>query len=358
MGGRHWRGGLGDQLYRVTQHGAAWLTSQLSSHSVLTATCTVLPPLQNLALNVAEKGFNISVYNRSGAAHSMAVGAAAVGGRAGQLPRANAGTGRSPCLTLATACAGDKTDAAVARAQKEGVGAHLRGYHDLKDFVASLERPRCVPLCAWRWQAVWLPALGHGTRGAAALPPLHAWAQEPHCCGWPAGGHCPDVSVTEGMAPPPLRSRIIILVKAGKPVDSTIEQLTQYLEPGDIIIDGGNEWCDRWVARARRPDGRLTGSALHRPDQRPALAACLPGSCRVWARASRAGAPRSPGLAHPRANRRLPARHLLAGMRTPSGGRRRSLRRASSTSAWASAVARRARATVRIRAGGTRKATC
>ena len=57
---------------------------------------------QNLALNVAEKGFDISVYNRSG----------------------------------------DKTDAAVARAQKEGVGARLHGYHDLKDFVQSLERPR------------------------------------------------------------------------------------------------------------------------------------------------------------------------------------------------------------------------
>jgi 6-phosphogluconate dehydrogenase len=58
--------------------------------------------LQNLALNIAEKGFSISVYNRSG----------------------------------------DKTDAAVARATKEGVGERLLGYKDLKDFVASLERPR------------------------------------------------------------------------------------------------------------------------------------------------------------------------------------------------------------------------
>ena len=60
--------------------------------------------LQNLALNVAEKGFSISVYNRSG----------------------------------------DKTDAAVSRAQKEGVGSRLHGFHELKDFVQSLERPRCV----------------------------------------------------------------------------------------------------------------------------------------------------------------------------------------------------------------------
>jgi 6-phosphogluconate dehydrogenase len=39
--------------------------------------------------------------------------------------------------------------------------------------------------------------------------------------------------------------RVIILVKAGSPVDQTIEQLSKYMEPGDIIIDGGNEW---WVS--------------------------------------------------------------------------------------------------------------
>lgn len=36
--------------------------------------------------------------------------------------------------------------------------------------------------------------------------------------------------------------RVIILVQAGAPVDSTIDNLCQYMEPGDIIIDGGNEW--------------------------------------------------------------------------------------------------------------------
>jgi 6-phosphogluconate dehydrogenase len=34
--------------------------------------------------------------------------------------------------------------------------------------------------------------------------------------------------------------RIILLVKAGSPVDDMIKQLTPLLEPGDIIIDGGN----------------------------------------------------------------------------------------------------------------------
>ncbi|MGD2028040.1 MAG: decarboxylating NADP(+)-dependent phosphogluconate dehydrogenase [Anaerolineales bacterium] len=34
--------------------------------------------------------------------------------------------------------------------------------------------------------------------------------------------------------------RVMLMVKAGKPVDLTIEKLVPLLEPGDIIIDGGN----------------------------------------------------------------------------------------------------------------------
>src|SRR5947208_1944510 len=34
--------------------------------------------------------------------------------------------------------------------------------------------------------------------------------------------------------------RIMLMVKAGQPVDEFIEQLIPHLEPGDIIIDGGN----------------------------------------------------------------------------------------------------------------------
>lgn len=33
-----------------------------------------------------------------------------------------------------------------------------------------------------------------------------------------------------------------MLVQAGAPVDSTIDKLLEDMEPGDIIIDGGNEW--------------------------------------------------------------------------------------------------------------------
>lgn len=39
--------------------------------------------------------------------------------------------------------------------------------------------------------------------------------------------------------------RVMMLVKAGLPVDSMIESIVPYLEPGDIIIDGGNsEYTD------------------------------------------------------------------------------------------------------------------
>ena len=34
--------------------------------------------------------------------------------------------------------------------------------------------------------------------------------------------------------------RVMLMVKAGAPVDEFIEQLLPHLEPGDIVIDGGN----------------------------------------------------------------------------------------------------------------------
>src|SRR5688572_32535092 len=34
--------------------------------------------------------------------------------------------------------------------------------------------------------------------------------------------------------------RVMLMVKAGKPVDEFIEQILPHLDPGDIIIDGGN----------------------------------------------------------------------------------------------------------------------
>lgn len=103
---------------------------------------------QNFALNVAEKGFDIAVYNRSY----------------------------------------DKTEACVRRAEKEGLGKNLHGFKDLKEFIVSLERPR----------------------------------------------------------------RVMMLVKAGAPVESTIDLLMPLLEKGDIIIDGGNEWYENTEHRQKK----------------------------------------------------------------------------------------------------------
>ncbi|CAN4095222.1 unnamed protein product [Withania somnifera] len=99
---------------------------------------------QNLALNIAEKGFPISVYNRTTS----------------------------------------KVDETVDRAQNEGQ-LPLIGQYNPRDFVLSIQRPRSI----------------------------------------------------------------IILVKAGAPVDQTIAALGEYMEPGDTIIDGGNEWYENTERR-------------------------------------------------------------------------------------------------------------
>eukprot|EP00803_Ostreobium_quekettii_P009269 evm.model.scf_254EXC.8 EVM.evm.TU.scf_254EXC.8 scf_254EXC:52995-58130(+) len=100
---------------------------------------------QNFALNVAEKGFRISVYNRSPAG----------------------------------------VEAAVSRSKKEGLEERLTGFDNIPDFVASLEKPR----------------------------------------------------------------RVMILVRAGAPVDAVIESVSEHMEEGDIIIDGGNEWYENTERR-------------------------------------------------------------------------------------------------------------
>lgn len=101
---------------------------------------------QNLALNIAEKGFPISVYNRTTS----------------------------------------KVDETVERAKAEG-NLPLYGFHDPESFVQSIQKPRVI----------------------------------------------------------------IMLVKAGAPVDQTIKTLSAYLEKGDCIIDGGNEWYENTERREK-----------------------------------------------------------------------------------------------------------
>jgi 6-phosphogluconate dehydrogenase len=53
--------------------------------------------------------------------------------------------------------------------------------------------------------------------------------------------------------------KVIILVQAGSPVDETIAKLADFMEAGDIIIDGGNEWFPNSIHRSER----LTSKQIH-----------------------------------------------------------------------------------------------
>ena len=100
---------------------------------------------ENLVLNLADKGYSVSVYNRTAA----------------------------------------KVDGFLAG---RALGKPIYGYHAIADLVASLKRPR----------------------------------------------------------------KVMMMLKAGAPVDACIEQLLPYLEMGDIVIDGGNSLYHDTVRRTRR----------------------------------------------------------------------------------------------------------
>ena len=51
--------------------------------------------------------------------------------------------------------------------------------------------------------------------------------------------------------------RIMMMIKAGTPIDSVLEQLKPHLEPGDIVIDGGNSWYED--TRRREKDYAAAG---------------------------------------------------------------------------------------------------
>ena len=59
--------------------------------------------------------------------------------------------------------------------------------------------------------------------------------------------------------------RILIMVKAGKPVDAVIDELKPFLEPGDIVIDGGNSLftdTERRVAQLKPTGIRFFGMGV------------------------------------------------------------------------------------------------
>ena len=94
------------------------------------------------------------------------------------------------------------------------------------------------------------------------------------------GPMTPAYSLEELAAALPRPRRVLLMVKAGKPVDAVIAELLPHLEPGDILIDGGNSWYEdtrRRGAELARHGIRFIGAgisggeegALHGPSIMP-----------------------------------------------------------------------------------------
>jgi 6-phosphogluconate dehydrogenase len=73
------------------------------------------------------------------------------------------------------------------------------------------------------------------------------------------GTFVPSARVEDFVASLERPRRIIIMVKAGGPTDATIDSLVPHLEPGDIVVDGGNAHFDD----TRRREARLSAAGLH-----------------------------------------------------------------------------------------------
>ncbi|MFN2226615.1 MAG: decarboxylating NADP(+)-dependent phosphogluconate dehydrogenase [Anaerolineae bacterium] len=50
--------------------------------------------------------------------------------------------------------------------------------------------------------------------------------------------------------------KAMLMIKAGRPVDDFIEQLLPYLEPGDMIVDGGNSFFGDTIRRTHYVEGK------------------------------------------------------------------------------------------------------
>ena len=63
-------------------------------------------------------------------------------------------------------------------------------------------------------------------------------------------------SITDLVAALDPPRRIVVMVKAGAPVDAVIASLAEHLEPGDVIIDGGNSHYEDTVRRTAEAASR------------------------------------------------------------------------------------------------------
>jgi 6-phosphogluconate dehydrogenase len=73
------------------------------------------------------------------------------------------------------------------------------------------------------------------------------------------GRFLPSASVQRFVASLERPRRILIMVKAGPPTDATIDGLLPHLEPGDIVVDGGNAHYED----TRRREAALRERGLH-----------------------------------------------------------------------------------------------
>ena len=73
------------------------------------------------------------------------------------------------------------------------------------------------------------------------------------------GAFLPSYSVEDFVASLERPRRIVIMVKAGGPTDAVIEGLAPLLEPGDILVDGGNAH----FADTRRREAALREQGIH-----------------------------------------------------------------------------------------------
>ncbi len=69
----------------------------------------------------------------------------------------------------------------------------------------------------------------------------------------------PVFSLTELMASLKKPRRVLLMIKAGDPVDQMLDQLIPLMEPGDMVLDGGNSF----FADTRRRAERLSAHGLH-----------------------------------------------------------------------------------------------
>ncbi len=101
------------------------------------------------------------------------------------------------------------------------------------------------------------------------------------------GAHTIEEMISQLKSP----RRVMLMVKAGQPVDETIDKLIDHLEPGDIIIDGGNTLftdTERRIARLK-PAGILyigTGISGGEEGARNGPAIMPGGDEKAWAAVS------------------------------------------------------------------------